>query len=331
MIILKEEQIFFVGKNSYQEPGKQTDKLYLRQLISEIRNIVETEVGEIHRSNSKLKIELDINDDDPHVKFSMNYQNYDLFPDKSIKEVGLIVQEKLETCLKKASETNPDFYSEVHENWNGSYLSIYLFVRPIRGTFKCPVCENEVENSEDNFIYNSITGDENIVVCFANDHKAFFVRDIINQTLKTKEYCKISESLALHVINSNEKEHLWLAAQFSLIAKNEDSSFRSLYFKEKNPKMYVITEKGIPAGYVYWNDFSDEERCLRQLFIRDKFRRKGLGSLLLEKTVEIESKNKKFVVESPNSKSLGILLKLGYVKEEGDNLVGIRCTFCHGM
>lgn len=334
MTILKEEQISFAGKSSYQEPEKESDKLFLRQLISDLRNIVETEVNKIHHLNSKLTIELDINNNDPHMRLHMNYPNYDLFLDESIKDTGLIVQERLVTLLEKAFKTSPDFYYELHPNWKGSYLSIYMFVRPVRGTFKCPVCGNKVENSEDNFISDMVSGDENIVGCFANDHITFFVKDIINQTLKTKEYCKISEFLDLHLINSNEKEHLRLASQLNLIARNENDSFRSFRFDVNNPKMYVISEKGTPAGYVYWNDFKEhrnEGRCLRQLFIRDKFRRKGLGSLLVEKTVEIESKIKKFVVESPNDKTLGILLKLGYVKEEEDGFVGIRCTFSQGM
>lgn len=324
---MKEKQIFFVGKNSYQEPEKQTDKLYLRQLISEINGIIDSEITEPHLLNSRLKIERDIDDDDPHMRFYMSYSDYDLFPDESIREVGLNVKEKIGTHLDKSFKINPDFYYEISSS--GSCTYIRLFIRPIRGTFTCPFCGNRLENSENNFESDAITGEENIVVCSESDHITLFLEDCINQTLNTEEYFKISESLALHVVNPSEREYLMLAFQLSFIAKKEDSSFRSLWLNEKSPKMYVITENGIPAGYVYWNDFNDEKRCARQLFIRDKFRRKGFGTLLFKKSVEIESKNNEFVIESPNKKSIGILLKLGYVNK--DDFTGIGCTFCQGL
>lgn len=329
MGILKEEQILFAGKDSYRDPENPTDRICLMKLISEIKDIIETEIGETHLSNPGLKKELNIDNNDPNIIFRLNYSSDDHLPDESIKEAGSKVQEKIRILLEKSYELNPNFYYGYNPGWNGSYLSYSLHVRPIRGTYKCQVCGEEIESSEEESIYSTIMG-EYITACTKEDHETFFLKDSINQVLTTKEYCKISESLALHVVNTKEREHSMLAFQLSLIAKKEYKSFLDLNLNKNNPRMYILAEKGIPVGYAFWNDKGDE-RCLRQLFIREKFRRRNFGTLLVEKTADVESKNKIFIVETPNEKSLGILLKLGYVRKNERGVEYVKCVFCYEL
>lgn len=326
MTTLKEEQIRFVGKKSYKEPQNPTDKQILKKLIYDIKEIIDTRINKINNSHSQLQITLNINDDDPNLRFNINYPNYDLYPNKSIKDIGLEIQNKINEILDEYDKY-PNFYFDFGPNWNGnSYLSTNLYVRPLRGTFTCPVCKLEIEDSEDNYVHNDLLK-ENIAICPNTKHKTFFVENFMDSEFQTKSPFKMSENLSVHIIDPNEREHLLLAFQFIVIAKNEYSSFRRPNIHDINSKIYVITEKGIPMGYAYWNDINDDERCFRQIYIRDQFRRKGFGTMLTEKTVEIESKNKIFIIESPNEKSQEILLKLGYVKKNNGKLTGIKCKF----
>lgn len=326
-------QILFAGKGSYLEPEPQTDGVFL-QLITDIENIIETDTKALRAiGDSRLAMELDIVKDDPRLKFSIRYQDYDLYPPSDfLKETGLKLQEKICEFLKSSYKANPIFYFFISPNWNG-ICSFYFYVRPIRGTFECPICGEKLEDSEDNFFASETPDDERIVVCcFSQDHSTFFMEGYLNQRLKTSPDFKISDELGLYVADENRKEHLRLAFQLNIIAKNEYSAFKP-YNLANNTKIYILAERGIPVGYVCWNDLSEcnTKRCLRKLFIKKEYRRKGLGTLLVERTVEIETKGENFFVESPNRKSHKILLNLGLTKIEGDKLIGIKCGFVGGV
>lgn len=336
MTFLEEEKIHFIGKNSYKEnDSSPADKEFLIKFIDEIKKIIDIKINN-KILPSRLEKELEINNEDPNLRFSLTYSDYDLYPDESVMNIGLEIQENInklfdiyETSYKKYS----NFYYAFYPNWNGSDLSLSLFVRPYRGYFTCPICENKIEDSEVNDI-SDVLLNEDIACCQNANHKTFFVENFIDNEFEPEKPLEINDNLKIHIIDPNQRVHRLLAFQFKVIAKHEYSSFLNpnLCDSENNPKMYVLTEREIPVGYIYWNDFDNNIRCFRQIFIRKKFRRKGFGTILTEKTVEIEcGKEKKFIVETPNEKSGGILLKLGYATENDNKLIGIRCSFAQSF
>lgn len=327
-------QVLFAGKGSYREPEPQTDRVFLMQLITDIENIIETDTKALRAiGDSRLAMKLDIVKNDPRLTFSIRYQDYDLYPPSDfLRETGLKLQERISEFLKSSYKANPIFYFAISPNWNG-ICSLYFYVRPIRGTFECTICGQKLEDSDDNSFSGETPDDKRLVVCdFSPDHRTFFMEDDLNQKLETSPDFKISDELGLYVADENRKEHLRLAFQLNIIAKNEYSTFRS-YNLANNTKIYILAERGVPVGYVCWNDLSEynTKRCLRKLFIKEEYRRRGLGTLLVEKTVEIETKGEEFLVESPNHKSHKILLNLDLTKIEGDKLIGVKCGFVGGV
>lgn len=332
MTNLEEEQIYFVGKDSFKENENPTDKKFLIKLINKIKIILNNKTNKMKNLSPKLKIDLKINIEDPNLRFNLTYPDYDLYPDQSIKEFGLEIQEKISELLENSFNKYPNFFYDFSPGWDrGSYLSISLFVRPFRGNFTCPVCKREVEDSDENYICDNFPK-ENIAVCLNTGHETFFVEKFINTIFETEKPFEIDKNLKIHIINPNDRIHRLLAFQLKVIAKNEEISFLTPDIEYGNSKMYILTKEGIPVGYAFWNDFNSNKRCFRQIFVRKRCRRKGYATILTEKTVEIEcGRNKNFVVETPNEKTEGILLKLGYVKKANNHLLGIRCSFTQGF
>lgn len=327
-------QILFAGNGSYRRPEPQTDRAFLTHLITEVENVIETNTRALKAiDDSRLEIKLDMDEDDPKLMFSICYKDYDVYPPSDfVKETGLKLQEKICEFLKNSYNANPTFYFSISRNWSNIY-SFYFHIRPNRGTFECPICGEKLEDSDDNFFAGETPDDEGVVVCCSSkDHCTFFMEDCLSQKLKTRPDLNISDELGLYVADENRKEHLRLAFQLNIIAKNEYSTFRP-YNLANNTKIYILAERGVPVGYVCWNDFSkyNTKRCLRKLFIKEDYRRRGLGTLLVEKTVEIETRGEEFLVESPNNKSHKILLNLGLTKIEGDKLIGVKCVFVGGV
>ncbi|WP_342304810.1 GNAT family N-acetyltransferase [Methanolobus sp. ZRKC5] len=322
---MEEGNILFAGEKIYGRSNKH----FLRNLICKIKDIAEAGFNENHRLNPELNLDFVMNMDEPSMKFSMEYSNYGQYPNESIKKTGLKVQNDIINHLEASHALNPYFCYHISPNWHlSSCLFFDLHIEPYKGYFICPVCGEEVENCKENSVVSTLLCGKNIVMCpNKNDHMTYFVEDVINKAFQSEEYFIISESIAVHRIDLNKNQ--MLLGQLNVIAKTEDTSFRKLDLHVKNAELYIITDEKIPAGYIFWNDFNDKKRCLRQIFIRKEFRKGGLGTQLIEKTFEIESENTKFVIESPNEITSKILLNLGYIKEEGNMHVGVRCSFCN--
>lgn len=324
-----ESETYFVGKDSYL-PSVEVDKGFLLKLIDEVRDVLKEGIKKLKNiTEFEPKISLEINKNDPSFYFGLRYFNVELQLTNSVREnIEHEIHETCETAWKLIEEAlrRQEFYPELGR---GS-ISFTLQIRPIRGHYVCPICKERIEDSEVNYVFCSLTK-ENIAACITQNHEVFFVENVIDKEIDTKNYLAIDKDLKVHILDPRKRVHCLLAWQLNKLAKNEEHSFLTPDIENLNPKIYVLTHKGIPIGYAFWNDCF-EGICLRQIFTRKEYRRKGFATNLMEKTVEIEcGKKGEFYCESPNVKSQGILIKLGHAKVEDGKLVGIRCSLVHDV
>jgi hypothetical protein len=106
-------------------------------------------------------------------------------------------------------------------------------------------------------------------------------------------------------------------------AREEDSSFRFTPYSERNSfTTWLVLVKQDFGGYVSWNLYKDRP-CLRQIFVRKRFRGGGIASALVSRL----NTNGDLIVESPNDATLAILVRLGYATKQEDGIHGTRVSF----
>ncbi len=130
---------------------------------------------------------------------------------------------------------------------------------------------------------------------------------------------------------STQAEHLIVLMLLQYAKEEEPFIYGS---KEDNHALLCMDDEQY-VGYIRWS--MGEERndpVLHQIFIIKARQRQGIGTMLLCHWAEnfafpfVE----KFGVESPNHKSFGALVKLGYAERDGERgMKGIRCYFVSGM
>jgi len=111
-----------------------------------------------------------------------------------------------------------------------------------------------------------------------------------------------------------------------VMAKEEECSFRVMTPTKVNRerfKVFLVANEKEFVGYVLWNVFSGKP-CVRQIYVRPEFRKKGIASAVFKKFVDAHGH---VYVESPNAASLRILEKLGYVEKTGEVYRGIKVSF----
>lgn len=119
-----------------------------------------------------------------------------------------------------------------------------------------------------------------------------------------------------------------------VIAKQENSEFRFASEPENDALLAFDPASGSYIGYLLWyEDHEKKMATLNQLFTLPAQRRKGYAEAMVKYWVHDVAKKieETFAVESPNEKTLALLLKLGYIREEGDQYVGIGCVFTQGF
>ena len=104
---------------------------------------------------------------------------------------------------------------------------------------------------------------------------------------------------------------------------------------------YGAASGGYAVGYALWNYLDQGNatlqqmvRChkrrqlaLRQIYILPSYRRMGIGTKLLQASFRDVKPEEPWAIESPNDSFLGLLVKLGYARVEGHNIVGDKVTF----
>lgn len=97
---------------------------------------------------------------------------------------------------------------------------------------------------------------------------------------------------------------------------------------------YILYKNERPIGYIVWNHFFNDESkpVMRQIYILPEERRKGYGSYLFETSRAMFTQSQNLVIESPNSASAGMLIKLGVLMVDEDKVRGTtsNVTFVHG-
>jgi len=125
-----------------------------------------------------------------------------------------------------------------------------------------------------------------------------------------------------------EKKDFITLMLMQAIAKHEPDIGSTFFYIQKDvQKAGLLFSEEKFLGYIIWTE--GKNAVLRQIYIINEERNKGYGTLLTKFWIEeIANRiNDKFVVETPNNKFLNILIRLGYAKQEGKSVKGIKCSF----
>ena len=204
-------------------------------------------------------------------------------------------------------------------------------IRPYYGTYTCPECKDEIEDSGHSVFYSG-----RVPSCANRHERTVFSDPHFTQPLRLKEPAVVFEEAEKRIsrVSQKDRKAFRVAEELNLYAKEEEDSFLSLNldrFSGGEDRLYLLQEQQIPAGYILWNNESDFPAA-RQLFVQPDYRRRGLGTLLMQETVKKEAGEGTFVAESPNGKSINIMLRLGYAEKNPDgSVIGRRVRFVSGM
>jgi GNAT superfamily N-acetyltransferase len=130
----------------------------------------------------------------------------------------------------------------------------------------------------------------------------------------------------LYFAECKDQKALLALCLMQLYAKREQSGF--LYLREAHKSALCFdTESNKIVAFVVWSE--NHEAIARQLFVVAEERRKGIASDLLRFWVKkfADRLSNTFLAESPNHKSIGLLVKLAYAKRKGKKIVGTKCKF----
>jgi len=117
-----------------------------------------------------------------------------------------------------------------------------------------------------------------------------------------------------------------VARLLQVLAKNDEGAF--LYGNDNDHNIGLYFDANGYFGYVMWTHKTIP--VLRQIFVVKERQRMGLGTQMIRYWAERFAfpHVEKFGVEDPNEKSMGVLLKLGYVRRGiAGTLIGVRLKF----
>jgi hypothetical protein len=134
------------------------------------------------------------------------------------------------------------------------------------------------------------------------------------------------DSRLLFVCCQSKKDFLALRV-LQVLAKQDDNRFKFGNSDEYRAALCLDGSHPKYLGFILWTE--DKSAVLRQLFIVKGERRKGHAARLVT-FWEHGYANKlsdKFGIEDPNETALKLHVKLGHVKIEGSDAVGVKCYF----
>jgi GNAT superfamily N-acetyltransferase len=113
-----------------------------------------------------------------------------------------------------------------------------------------------------------------------------------------------------------------VARLLNWMARDEDSRF--LYGRDQDHKVGVAFDDSGYFGYVMWTFRTLP--VLRQIFVLPERQRSGIGTRMVSYWAERFAfpYAEQFGVEDPNEKSMGLLLKLGYFRMDGESIMPVR-------
>jgi GNAT superfamily N-acetyltransferase len=134
---------------------------------------------------------------------------------------------------------------------------------------------------------------------------------------------RISESCSVAFWETDRDKVVLLMLQ--LIAKEANREFR--FVNDENGALLAFDHTtGKYIGFLTYYD-AEEYTILNQLFVLADHRRKGYASGIVSYWVENHASQiaDKFAIEAPNAHAIALHMKLGHLREEGDNLIGVNC------
>lgn len=110
-------------------------------------------------------------------------------------------------------------------------------------------------------------------------------------------------------------------------AKQDDPRFKFGDSNEFHSALCFDARRHKYLGFVIWTE--DKVAILHQLFVVKDERRKGLAAKMVKFWIEHYAKRlgERFGIEGPNTAALQLHVKLGHIKIEGPNAVGVKCFF----
>jgi hypothetical protein len=124
----------------------------------------------------------------------------------------------------------------------------------------------------------------------------------------------------------SKKDHLVLRV-LQVLAKQDDQRFNFGDLEEHCSALFFDTKQRKYLGFLIWS--ADKTAILRQLFVVKSERRKGHASRIVPFWVEryANKLGDRFGIEGPNEAAVKLHVKLGHIRIQGSNAVGINCYF----
>lgn len=165
-----------------------------------------------------------------------------------------------------------------------------------------------------------------VAVCYGS---SFFEPKTVLDPSWNRGLCGRTEHLApgLLFARCTSTKDFTVLRVLQVLAKQDDSRFKFANPEEHRAAICLDSKRRKYIGFVIWTE--GESAVMRQLFVVRDERRKGYASKLFTFWLQRYARrlNAKFGIEGPNKASTNLLLKLGHVRIEGSDLVGVDCHF----
>jgi GNAT superfamily N-acetyltransferase len=131
----------------------------------------------------------------------------------------------------------------------------------------------------------------------------------------------------LLLVRCKSKRDYIVLKVLQVLAKQDDARFKFANPSEHRSAVCFDAKRRKYLGFLIWTE--DKTAVLRQLFVVKRERRKGHASKMVTFWIErfAKSLGGQFGIEGPNEAALGLHVKLGHVRIEGSNAVGVKCHF----
>ncbi len=112
-----------------------------------------------------------------------------------------------------------------------------------------------------------------------------------------------------------------------VLAKQDDSRFKFADLREHRAALCLDAKHRKYLGFLVWTE--NKTAVLRQLFVIRSERRKGHASKMVTFWIERYAKKvgDQFGIEGPNEAALKLHVKLGHIRIQGSDAIGINCHF----
>jgi GNAT superfamily N-acetyltransferase len=134
-------------------------------------------------------------------------------------------------------------------------------------------------------------------------------------------------SAGLHFSRCRTKKDQTVLQMLQVLAKQDDERFKFGDPNEFMAALYFDPRRRKYLGFLVWTE--DKTAVLHQLFVVKDERRKGIASKMVKFWIEHDAKRlgERFGIEGPNEAALKLHVKLGHIKIEGSDAIGVKCHF----